>query len=72
MYYLSLLHCNNGCTNASHCYLVHTLPVLLDLASEITIKIYFNCNVVYFNNLNLVYIHPEDGGGLSKHVAINK
>ena len=24
---LLLFHYNNGCTNASHCYVIHTLPV---------------------------------------------
>lgn len=28
--YISLLfHCNNSCRNAPHCYIVHTLPVLM-------------------------------------------
>jgi len=28
---LMLFHCNNGCTNAPHCYLIRTLPVLFDV-----------------------------------------
>jgi len=27
--YLLLFHCNNGCTNAPRCYVIHKLPVLL-------------------------------------------
>jgi len=29
MQYLLLSHCKNGCTNASQCYVIGTLPVLL-------------------------------------------
>ena len=30
MYYLLLFHCNNGCRNVLQCYVIPTLPVLLD------------------------------------------
>ena len=33
MRYFLLLHCNNGCVNAPQCYVLHTLPVLLNIMS---------------------------------------
>ena len=27
-------HCNNGCTNAPQCYVIRTLPVLLEIAAS--------------------------------------
>jgi len=39
MYCLLLFHCNNGYTSAPQCYVVRTLPVLLDVTSCILVNI---------------------------------
>jgi hypothetical protein len=46
MYCLLLFHCNNGYTSAPQCYIVRTLPVLLDVMPCILV----NSNVSNDNN----------------------
>ena len=60
MYYLLLFHGNNGCTNASQCYVMRTFPVLLfifityiaffiDRQSSMSKKLYFIlANYLYY------------------------
>ena len=40
MKYLLLFHCNNGCRNAPHCYVIRTLPVWLVL---VIVLLYRQC-----------------------------
>ena len=40
MHFVLLFHYNNGCTNAPHCYVTSTLPVLFWLAAVLQIRVW--------------------------------
>ena len=39
-YVILLFHYNNGCRNAPHCYIIHTLPVLLHIECHRTADVF--------------------------------
>ena len=45
-------HCNNGCTNAPHCYVIGTLPVLFHYCH------YYNPRVIPFRISIIYYLRP--------------
>jgi hypothetical protein len=61
--YVTLFHCNNGCTNAPHCYVVRTLPGLnsgQNLRKIINVTyIYISARVSCFHS-NYAYIIPHE------------
>jgi hypothetical protein len=48
MQFLLIFHCNNGCTNASQCYVIRRLPVLL----------YYKCGHTLSQNV-FTFMCPE-------------
>jgi hypothetical protein len=51
IYYLLIFYCNNGCANASQCYVIRILPVCLNVHSgTINVNLWVLTNTAAFQN----------------------
>jgi len=51
-------HCNNGCTNAPHCYVICTLPVLLHFR-------------IFSESFFFTFLSPEIASSINVHVPFH-